>query len=117
MPAPLAYRAVLDSIIVSFPGALATAAFWRATGSVSRLQQASALSPVRALSDGPSGGMADSLDEAKAAFRAAWDTTEMKKPRGVLRNESSQSEAHTEIPLCAPVRLAEICRVSRRSSC
>jgi len=23
-------------------------------------------------SDGPSGGVADSLDEAKAAFRAAW---------------------------------------------
>ena len=73
MPAPLAYRAILDSIIVSFPGTLATAAFWRATGSVSRLQQASVLSPVRALSDGPNGGVADSLDEAKAALRAAGD--------------------------------------------
>ena len=52
-----------------------------------------------------SGGVAESLAEAKAAFRAAWDAPEMKKPRGVLRNESSQSEAHTEIPLCAPVRL------------
>ena len=62
-------------------------------------------------------GLADSLDEAKAAFQAAWDAPEMKKPRGVLRNESSQPEEHTEIPMCGPVRLAETCRVSRRSSC
>jgi len=31
----------------------------------------SALSPVRA--HGPNGGVPDSLDEAKTAFRAAWD--------------------------------------------
>ena len=27
-------------------------------------------------SDGPNGGVADTLDEVKAAFRAAWDDTE-----------------------------------------
>jgi hypothetical protein len=60
---------------------------------------------------GPSaaGGVAESLAEAKAAFQAAWDAPEMKKPRDVLRNESSRQEVHTEIPMCGPVRLAEIC--------
>jgi hypothetical protein len=33
---------------------------------------------------GPNGGVADSLDEAKAAFRAAWDAPWRRKQKSVL---------------------------------
>jgi hypothetical protein len=34
---------------------------------------------MRPPSHGPNGGVADSLDEAKAAFRAAWDACGTKR--------------------------------------